>query len=75
MKTGKSKGDIWRWNEEWRRQNYEAHKAMCRNNTEENKSRYNNMKNKAKKEILKTMQEKAEETLSELKIIQVECLG
>ena len=33
----------------------EAHKAMCPNSTDENKRRYKNMKNKAKKAVSKAM--------------------
>ena len=44
----------------------EAHKAMCQNSTEENKSRYKSMKSKAKKAVSKAMREKAEEVLTEL---------
>ena len=36
---------------------------MCQNRTEENKRKYNNMKNKA---VLKAVREKAEEALTEL---------
>ena len=40
----------------------EAHKAMYRNNTEENKRRLKSMKNKA---VSKSMRKKAEEALTE----------
>ena len=43
----------------------EAHKAMCRNSTEETKRRYKSMKNKAKKAVSKSMREKAYEALTE----------
>ena len=39
----------------------EAHKAMCKNSTEENKRRYKSMKNKA---VPKAMREKAEGRLT-----------
>ena len=45
----------------------EAHKAMRKNSTDENKRRYKNMKNKAKKAVSKAMREKAEEALTKLK--------
>ena len=35
----------------------EAHKAMCQNNTEESKRRYESMKNKARKVVSKGMRE------------------
>ena len=35
----------------------EAHKAMCQNSTEENKGRYESMKNKANKAVSKAMRE------------------
>ena len=40
---------------------------MCQNNTEENKGRYESMKNEAKKAVSKAMLEEAEVALSELK--------
>ena len=43
-----SKGDIWWWNEEVKEaasRKKEAHKAMCQDSTEENKSRHKSMKN------------------------------
>ena len=43
-----------------------AHKAMCQNHTEENKSKYKSMKNKASKAASKAMREKAEEALTKL---------
>ena len=45
----------------------DAHKAMCRNSTEENKRRHKSMKNKPKKSVSNTMGEKAEEALAGLK--------
>ena len=41
-----------------------AHKAMCRNNTEENNRQYERMKNKIMKAVSKAMREKAEEGLT-----------
>ena len=34
----------------------DAHKAMCQNSTEENKSRHKSQKNKAKKAVSKAIQ-------------------
>ena len=51
-------GDTWWWNEEVKEAvsgKKDAHKAMCRNNTDENKRRYKSMKNKAKKAVSKAM--------------------
>ena len=51
---GRSKGDtLWQKKEvkvAISRKN-DAHKAMCQDNTEENKGRYESMKNKAKKAV------------------------
>ena len=38
---------------------------MCRYSTEENRRRYEGMKNKAKKAVSKAMREKTEEALTE----------
>ena len=43
----------------------DAHKAMCQNNTVENKRRYKSLKNKARKAVSKEMREKAKEVLTE----------
>ena len=53
----------------------DAHKAMSRNSTEENKRRYKSMKNKAKKAVSKAMREKAEKVFNELQIAQIGCSG
>ena len=53
-KRGGRKGDAWWWNEEVKEavsRKKEAHKAMCQSSTEENKSRYKSMKNKANKAV------------------------
>ena len=42
-----------------------AHKAMCQDNTEENKRMYKSIKNKAKKAVLIAMRNKAENVLTE----------
>ena len=68
MKGGRrSKGDTWWQNEEVKEEvsRKKAHKVMCQNSTEVNKSRYKRMKDKAKKSVSKTMREKAEEALTE----------
>ena len=44
-----------------------AHKAMCWNSNEENKRRYEGMKNKVKKAVSKATREKVEKAVSELK--------
>ena len=44
----------------------DAHKAMCQDNTYENKRMYKSMKNKAMKAYSKAIREKAEEALTEL---------
>ena len=57
------------WNEEVKEavsRKKEAHKAMCHNSTQKNKSRYKSIKNKANKAVSKAMREKAEEALTEL---------
>ena len=43
----------------------DVHKEMCKSGTEANKARYKNMKNRAKKVVVKTMKEVAERELSE----------
>ena len=43
----------------------DAHKVICRINTEENKRIYKSIKDKAKKAVSKAMRKKAEETLTE----------
>ena len=63
----RSKEDTW-WNEEVKgvvSRGKNAHKAMCQNNTEENKRRYESRKIKAEKAVSKAMREKAEEVLTE----------
>ena len=55
---GRSEGDAWWWIEEVKEavsKKIDVHKAMCQNSTEENKRRYENMKNKAKKAVSKAM--------------------
>ena len=66
----RSKGDTWWWNEDVMEavsRKKVAHKAMCQNSTGENKRRYKSMKNKANKTVLKSMREKAEDALTDLK--------
>ena len=65
----RSNGDICWWNEEVKEavsRKKEAHQTMCQSSTEENNMRYNSMKIKANKAVLKAMREKAEEVLTEL---------
>ena len=62
----KSKRDTWWWNEEVKEAKKESTQGMCQNNTEENKRRYESMRNNAKKSVSKAMKEKAEEALTEL---------
>ena len=50
----------------------DAHRAMSKNSTEGNRKRYERMKNKVKQAPSKAMGEKADETLFEMKIVQVE---
>ena len=71
-----SKGDTWWWNEEAKEavsRKKDAHKANCRNSTEENKRRYESMKNKAKTAVFQAMGQKAEEVLTKLKIVKMGC--
>ena len=77
-KKGKgSKGDTRWWNEEVKEavsRKKDAHKAMGRNSAEKNRNRHKSMKNKARKVVSKATREKAEGALTELKIVQMECL-
>ena len=65
----RGKRNTWWWNEKvkeavsWKK---DAHKAICQDNTEENKRRYKGMKNKTNKAVSEAMREKAEKTLTEL---------
>ena len=45
----------------------DAFKELCKNGTEENKARYKNMKNRAKKMVAKAMKEEVEKGLSEVR--------
>ena len=66
----RSKGGTWWWNEDMMEsveRKKDAHKTMCWNSAEENKRRYEGMKNKAKKAVSKAMIEKVEDTLIECK--------
>ena len=57
------------WNEEVKEavsRKKEAHKAMCRNCTEENKRRCERIKNRANKAVSEAMRQKAEEAFTEL---------
>ena len=61
-------GDIWWWNEDVKEAivRKDADKEMCKSGTEVNKARYKNMKNGAKKVVMKAMKEMAEQELREL---------
>ena len=55
--------DTWWWNEDVKEtiaRKKDVHKAMCKSETGANKARYKNMKNRAKKVVLKAMKEAAE---------------
>ena len=70
MCVGRSKGDTWWWNEEANEavsRKIDAHRAICLDNAEWNKRRYEGMKNKALKIISKVMREKVKEALAEFK--------
>ena len=64
----RSKGEAWWWNDEVKeaisRKKY-AYKAMCRNSTEGNRNRYEDMMKKALMAVSKAMREKAEGALTE----------
>ena len=69
-KGRRSNRDRWWWNDEmWKllSRKKDAQKAMCQNSAEENKRKYNSMKNKAEISISKAMREKPEEAITELK--------
>ena len=66
----------WWWSEEVKEaiaRKKDALKEMRKNDTEENKARYKNMKNRAKKVVARAMRGDAEKTLSELRI-RIRCL-
>ena len=68
-KKGKrDQGDTWWWNEDVKEviARKDVHKEMCKSGTEANKARYKNMKNWAKKVVVKAMKEMAERELKEL---------
>ena len=69
----RSKGDTRWWNEEVKKavsRKKEAPNAMYQNSTDENKMRYEGMKNKVIKAASKAMGEKAEEALTGLQSFQ-----
>ena len=62
-------GKTWWWSEEVKEaiaRKKDALKEMRKNDTEENKARYKNMKNRAKKVVARAMRGEAEKRLSEL---------
>ena len=66
----KHKGDRWSWNEEMTEaisRKIDAHKVVI---TDDNKNRYENMKNKARNVASKAMKDIAEEALADLKFFQ-----
>ena len=68
MKTKgrRDQGDTWWWNKHAKEatlREKDAHKAMCKSGAEANKVRYKNMKNRAKKVVVKAMKEAAEREL------------
>ena len=67
---GKSiRGDTWWWNDQVKEaitRRKDAYKELCKNGTDENKARYKNMKNHAKKMVAKAMKEEVEKGLREV---------
>ena len=62
-------GDTWWWNEDVKEaiaRKKDAHMEMCKSETEANKARYKNMKNRAKKVVSKVMKKAAKRELREL---------
>ena len=53
----------------------ETHRAVCLNCTEDNKRRYESLKNKAKKAVSKALREKYEQALTELQIAKIGYIG
>ena len=70
---GKGSGKWWS-NEEVKKAIPGMKKSMCTNNPNTNKNMYKSVMNRAKKTVSKTMKEKAEKVLSELKIVLMECV-
>ena len=52
----------------------DVHKVMCWNSTEGNRNRHQNMKSNNEKTVSKAVREKAEEALTELRIVTMEHL-
>ena len=71
---GKKKGrknhkDTWWWNEKMKeeiQQKKVAYKKMCKNQSEENKAKYKNIKNRTKKVVANSMRKEAEKKLTKM---------
>ena len=62
-------GGTWWWNDQVKEaiaRKKDAYKELCKNGTDENKARYKNMKNRAKKMVAKAMKEEVEKGLREV---------
>ena len=67
-KGRRDQGDTWWWNKDVKEaiaRKKDAPKEMCKSGTEVNNARYKNMKNLAKKVVVKAMKEAAERELRE----------
>ena len=68
-KGRRDQGGTWWWNEEVKEaiaRKKDAYKELGKNRTEENKARYKNMKNRAKKVVAKAMKKEAEQEVRDL---------
>ena len=68
-KNIKSHGNTWWWNEEVKeaiQQKKVAYKMMCKNEVEENKAKYEHVKNQTKKVVANSMRKEAEKDLTKL---------
>ena len=62
-------GDTWWWNEEVKeaiQQKKVAYKKMCKNRSEENKSKYKNIKNRTEKVVANSMRKETQKELAKL---------
>ena len=69
-KGRRDQGDTWWWNEDVKEviaRKKDVLKEICKSGTEANKARYKNMKNWAKKVVVKAVKEVAEQELRELR--------